>query len=184
MFTGCSGAAGKAARDANSAAADDSGTTASPGEAHLSFSLDGQAETGNGVDELQQQNAAYIVSGPDNTQQYLLFYLFSTKDGNDIKANYSFRFSFPAKVGTFTKTDGCKCGITLNTDISNDKFARFFGDDGVVLTITSLTSTRVTGTFSGKFSLGSDTPRNPKKNVVVTDGKFDIPMATSKLIPS
>jgi hypothetical protein len=41
----------------------------------------------------------------------------------------------------------------------------------------------VTGTFSGKFTLSSDTPNGTKKEVTVTDGKFDIPFSTGNIKP-
>jgi hypothetical protein len=62
--------------------------------------------------------------------------------------------------------------------------ARYLEADGFAVTITSLTAARVAGVFSGKMTLSPDTPNAPKKTVTVTDGSFDIPMATSKLVPS
>jgi hypothetical protein len=49
------------------------------------------------------------------------------------------------------------------------------------VTITRISSSRVTGTFSGKFSVPHDTPNVPKTEIVITDGKFDIPLATLKV---
>jgi hypothetical protein len=172
IFTACSG-----------------GSSAAPSALQATFSatLDGVAIAGNGVDDMQQQNAAYIIPTSDASGKNLLFYLWATKDGADTKPNYSLRFYLPAVSGEHSAKryddHSCNCGITLNTDISTNTASRYEGN-AITITITSMTATRLTGTFSGTFNLSPDTPNSPKKTATVTDGKFDIPMATSKLIPS
>jgi hypothetical protein len=181
VFTACGGPKG------NTPATDPSTVAASSLQASFSATLDGTPITGNGVDEMQQQNAAYIIPGPSGVGKSLLFYLWATKDGTDTKANYSMRFYLPAQTGDHSAKryddHSCNCGITLNTDIATDSVTRY-GGNAFTITITSMTATRVTGTFSGTFNLSPDTPNSPRTTATVTDGKFDIPMATSKLIPS
>jgi hypothetical protein len=67
--------------------------------------------------------------------------------------------------------------------LSNGTRAQYYSKEAEV-TITSLSSSRVTGTFSGKFSVPHDTPNVPKTEIVITDGKFDIPLATLKVYPN
>ena len=55
--------------------------------------------------------------------------------------------------------------------------------DTVTIIITSMTATRIAGTFSGNFKLSVDTPRATQKRATVTNGKFDIPMSTSNVTP-
>ncbi len=58
-------------------------------------------------------------------------------------------------------------------------FANYI-DDPITVTITSISSARVAGTFSGKYTLQKGTGNsNSKQTIEVTDGKFDIPFSTS-----
>lgn len=133
---------------------------------------------------MQQINSAYIVPDGDNNEKYLLFYLNDSKSDN-MDANHSLRFYFPDKVGTYTiaKDQDIKFSISVNIQPDHDHLARY-NTDTLNVIIDSITSTRVSGTFSGTFTLSPDTPRAEKKEVTVTEGKFDIPLATSKIIPS
>jgi|SRR5579864_2049094 len=162
---------------AGSGASSSSGTAAL-GKATFSALIDGEPVSGGAIDNMQQQNAAYIVpSGTDNAAT-LLFYLFDSKVPNDPNFSHSFRFQLPKGVGLASKAY-----LTLNVILDPNHSARY-NTSTAVITITSLTATRVSGTFSGTMALSPDTPNAPKKEVTVTEGKFDIPMATSKLIPS
>ena len=58
-----------------------------------------------------------------------------------------------------------------------------FNADTVTITITSMSATRIAGTFSGSFKLSNDTPQSAQKRATVTNGKFDLPMSASKLTP-
>ena len=180
----CSGK--KAPAAAQTGAADDASTPASNGDASWSATIDGAAVTGIGVDQLQQQNAAYLLP-TGSPKQHLVFFLFSTKNGADQSANTSLRFWIPPAVGTYTQKGStehsCDCSMTLNQGIASDQELARYGSDSVTITVTSMTATRVAGTFSGTFKLGPDTPRATKKSAKVIDGKFDIPMSTSKVTP-
>jgi len=185
ILAACSGPKGNTRTGDSSVVATDA--SAADLQASFSASLDGVSITGNGVDEMQQQNAAYIVPGPNGVGKTLLFYLWATKNGADTKANYSIRFYLPAGQGQHSAKryddHSCNCGMTLNTDIATNTVTRY-GGNAFTITITSMTATRITGTFSGNFNLSPDTPNSPRKTATITDGKFDIPMATSRLIPS
>jgi len=52
------------------------------------------------------------------------------------------------------------------------------------VTITSISLSRVSGTFSGKLSVPHDTPNVPKTGIIGTNGKFDIALATLKAYPN
>ena len=192
LFTACSGAAGgthnSAATDSASApASNPDAPPSSPGNATWSATIDGQAVTGAGSDGLQQRNAAYQVPGSAN-EKTLLFYLFDTKNGaDDAKFTHSMRFYLPYKEGARhidrSSPDHGRYGITVNL-VPDDNHAYRYSEAGIDVTITAIAASHVTGTFSGKFSVSPDSPNAPKSEITVTDGKFDIPMATSKLIPS
>lgn len=154
--------------------------------ASFSATIDGIPVTGNGVDDLQIRNSAFVMPGPRGDKT-LLFYLVSSKNGDDNNPNYSLRFSFPDKTGVSTKTsrndDTCKCDLTIDLNVAKGgNLARYWAD-AITVNITSMTATRLAGSFSGKFVLSSDTPRAEKKEITVTNGKFDIPFSTSKITP-
>lgn len=147
------------------------------GKATFSALIDGEPVSGGAIDSMQQQNAAYtILNGADNAPT-LLFYLFDAKVPDDPNFSHSFRVQLPKKVGPASNAY-----LGLNVILDPDHLAKY-NTSAPVITVTSLTATRLSGTFSGKMSVSPDTPNAPKKEVTVTDGKFDIPMATSKLSP-
>ncbi|MDQ2767371.1 MAG: hypothetical protein M3Y30_09470 [Gemmatimonadota bacterium] len=174
------------------AATDTAGTVAdapaasSLGDARFSATIDGTPVAGSGVDEMQQRNAAYVLPLAKTTPQHLVFFLYSTKNAADESANYSLRISLPPKPGTYTKQGStehsCDCDVTLNENIAVGNLARYWADS-VTVTVSAMTPTRVSGTFSGSFVLSSDTPRAPNKRARIVDGQFDIPMATSTVTP-
>jgi len=180
----CSGK--KAATADTSTTTSDAPALSSLGDATFSATIDGAAVTGSGIDGLQQRNAAYVLPVARTSPQHLVFYLYSTKNGADESANTSLRISTPPKVGTYAKhgatEHSCDCDVTLNENITAGTLARYWADS-VTITVTSMTPTRVSGTFSGSFVLSSDTPRAPNKHAKIVDGKFDIPMATSNVTP-
>jgi hypothetical protein len=160
----------------------------SPQEMDASFSatIDGAAVTGKGVDQpLQQENAAYVLPRQGAGEKYGFIALYSTKDGQDTKANYSLVLRFPPHTGTYVHSgsfESCTCDITLNKNIATGDLARYMADT-VTITVTSMSATRIAGTFSGNFKLSSDTPRATQKRATVTNGKFDVPMSTSNVTP-
>ena len=149
------------------------------GDASFSANLDGVNISGGKIDDMQLQNTAFIYPTADNSGKRLLFFLYSDKKGNDA---YSFRFSVPDKTGSFTKNirDGQPFDITL--DFLGGDLSRYTAKS-VTVNITSVTASRITGTFSGKLALSIDTPNGTKKEVTVTDGKFDIPFSTGNIKP-
>ena len=147
------------------------------GKATFSALIDGQRVSGGAIDEMQQQNAAHTIPGSGTQPEYLLFYLFDTKEPNDPHFGHSFRVYVPKQVGPASNAH-----LTLNVILDSDH-AAIYNSSTPSIAITSLTATRVSGTFSAKMSLSPDTPNAPKKEVTVTEGQFDIPMATSTIVP-
>ena len=186
LFVACSGNsavnAGKDSATDNTAA---SNTSASGGDASFSAMIDGTIISGNEIDEMQTQNTAFIYPPQNNRPQTVLFFLYSTKKGDDY---YSFRFSLPDKEGAYHATKGTynesHSSVRLDFNLkSADNFARY-NEDSVTVTIDKITSSRISGTFSGTLTLSNDTRSKPYKNeVTITDGKFDIPFSTGNIRP-
>lgn len=153
-----------------------SASEASLGKATFSAVIDGVAVSGGAIDGLQQNNVAHLVPKDDGSAYTLRLWLFDSKTPDDQNFKHSLRIEVPAKVGTNER-------VPLSTHIilSQDHSGSYYSDNGSV-NILTLTATRVTGTFSGKFRNSPDTP-NVKPEITVTDGKFDLPMATNKLYP-
>ncbi len=164
------------ASSSGESAAAQSQSEASLGKATFSAVIDGTAVSGGAIDGLQQNNVAHLVPKDDGSASTLRLWLFDTKTPDDQNFKHSLRIDVPAKVGANEKTH-----ISTHIILSPDHSGSYYSDDASV-TILTLTTTRVTGTFSGKFRNSPDTP-NVKPEITVTDGKFDVPMATNKLYP-
>ncbi len=178
LFFSCSGNNTSAQINRNTSDVSQAATNIA-GKASFSANLDGVNISGGKIDDMQLQNTAFIYPTADNSGKRLLFFLYSDKKGNDA---CSFRFSVPDKVGPFTKNihDGRPFDITL--DFLGGDNSRYWAET-VTVNITSITAAKTGGTFFGKFSLSDDTPKGTKKEVTVTDGKFDIPFSTGNMKP-
>jgi len=128
---------------------------------------------------MQLQNTAFLYPTSDNSGKRLLFFLYSDKKGDRA---YSFRFSVPDTTGPFTKKDRDDQPFDITINFMGGDNSRYGAED-VTVNIISITDKKITGTFSGKFLLGVDTPNGTKKEVTVTDGKFDIPFSTGNIKP-
>lgn len=185
LFVACSGrSSASASRDTVFEDPTTPGSSSS-GDANFSVIIDGTAVSGNVIDEMQLTNTAFTYAASENSPKRLLFFLNSNKKGDDF---YSFRFSFPDKEGVykFTKEtdEDCHCYLLLDNNLkSSDNFSRY-DEDSVTVTIDRITSTKVSGTFSGILKLSDDTRSKPyKKNAIISGGKFDIPFSTGNLRP-
>jgi hypothetical protein len=160
-------------------------TSGSSGDASFSATIDGTPVSGNEIDEMQTTNTAFIYPPQNNKPQTVLFFLYSTKKGDDY---YSFRFSLPDKEGVYHATKGTynesHSSVRLDFNLkSADNYARY-DEDSVTVTIDKITSSQISGTFSGALTLSDDTRSKPyKSQVIVTDGKFDIPFSTGNVRP-
>jgi hypothetical protein len=151
----------------------------SSGKASFSANIDGEAISGDKIDEMQLKNTAFIYPVPDKTDKRLLFELYSDLKG---KNGYFFRFSVPDKTGSFTKNihDGQPFDITI--ELIGDS-AKGYSAQSVTLIITSITASRIAGTFAGEFIISEDSDTETRKKIAVTDGKFDIPFSTGNVRP-
>jgi hypothetical protein len=136
------------------------------------------AVSGGAIDSLQLQNAAFSI--PDEGQgsdPKMGFMLYDTKTADSSQFKYSLRFQLPKKTGIVAPAH-------INVYINLDKdHSAVYNPHKVTVEITSLTASRVAGTFSGEFDSSPDTPNVPKPHIVVTDGKFDLPFSTSNVRP-
>ena len=163
-------------------------TSSSDGNTSWSCVIDGEAASGNILDKDQQYNAAYTQDVDKGKS--LLFKLTNIKSADPLASfTRSLRFSIPDKSGNMVfGHDEDAWGIQVN--IIPEKVGDAlpiataqYNSDSIVVNITNLSSTRVSGTFSGKFMLSPDTPKGGKDFINITDGKFDIPMSTTHNIP-
>ena len=137
------------------------------GDAGFSCKLDGKEFSGKGTD--QNINAAFHLTGNNKGQ---IFFRLSDMNNNGDKL----MFQVPANEGstTVSVTPDHSYGGYITSD-----FATYLHDP-VTVTINSISSSRVSGTFSGKYTLQKGSGNsNSKQTVEVTDGKFDIPFSTS-----
>lgn len=155
---------------------DNTSNPAAKGDATFSCIIDGQAVSGGPIDQWQLYNTGSIVDADQDKE--LLFYL---SDGKTVETATAFdhllRFAIPNKTGSMSygpEEEGW--GIEVDIKIDKDHQANYFSDSFTV-NVSTLSSTRAKGTFSGKFKLRVDAlSPDYKKEIGVTDGKFDIPM--------
>lgn len=163
-----------------------SATTSSAGNASWSCVIDGQPVSGGQINSYQgpegyQSNEAHIDDVDEGKE--LLFYLSDTKSTSSQGA-HELRFSVPDKTGSSSfGPDEDGWGIQVNIVINKDHTA-IYNSDSFTINITSLSATRVSGTFSGKFTLNGNITDTDKKAIEVTDGKFDIPFSTGTMRPT
>lgn len=166
VFTSCSGnSAANVGKQSDTTAS--ANTTSSDADASFSCMLDGKEISGKGTD--QNINAAFHLTGDDKGQ---IFFRLSNMDNISDKL----MFQVPGKVGstTFTVSPTYSYGGYTTADFAN------YIDDPITVSITSIGSSRVSGTFSGKYTLQKGTGNGNSKQIIeVTDGKFDIPFSTS-----
>jgi len=139
----------------------------SNGNASFSCMLDGKEFSGSGTD--QNINAAFHLKGDDKGQ---IFFRFSDLNNPEEKLN----FQVPEKEGstTFNVTSTYSYIGYITKGYIN------YLDNPLTVTITSLTATGVSGTFSGTYTLSKGSAdSNAKQTIEVTDGKFNIPFSTS-----
>ncbi len=135
--------------------------------ASFSCMLDGKEFSGSGTDE--NINAAFHLKGDDKGQIF-----FRLSDLNE--PGEKLMFEAPGKKGSTTLSATPTFGYIgyITKDYIN------YLDNPLTVTITSINASRVSGTFSGKYTLSEgSSDSNAKKTIIVTEGKFDIPFSTS-----
>ena len=155
-----------------------SGTTASTSDASFSYKIDGKLFSGKGNDN----NFNIAFKKPKN----VVHFIFTDIDPNLKKAPPQFAFSVAGNGTTIiVKDDMDRLSSGNNVKYfasfsipggGNGEVPRYEFNDAstVTVTITSNTSSRLKGTFSGNL-LNPDT----QKVAQLTDGSFDIPFSST-----
>lgn len=172
----CTNSAGNPAAPGANASSD---SPASIAEGTWSAVIDGQPVSGKGTEgELQQTNAAYVLPD-DQGKPRILFQAATPKDANN-KFTWFLKIYLPDQTGSWTIAKGDPTYRTYKIYVMGANISQY-QSVSLNIAVTSLSSTHVAGTFSGHFKLSVD-PGNSKP-LEITDGKFDMPMATSKVHP-
>jgi hypothetical protein len=157
---------------------------AGTGGERTSFSavINGKLMTGDRISALSTYNIARIT--PDGSEVHeMIFSLAPTSSNEGVTPEFSLRFNFPVKQGTYqlmgTDITACNnCGVVLEQNSS--PFAQYTPQK-MLVSITSLTANRVTGSFSGTLEFSFQTPDRVRKIAPpimrVENGQFDIPIA-------
>jgi len=169
LMNSCSN--GSAGSHPGVAAIGGSGSATSGTDAVFSYTLQGKKISGGPTDVIQVSNIAYIQkSGPTTNMQ---FFLNDVYDDNTSTFTHSLRFTIPAKTGTTQLAPGQDNGhVELFVSKGTDGGYVVYGNEAFTVTVIDITSTRVSGTFSGKVKSASA----PADDLAIADGKFDIPL--------
>lgn len=168
----CSCGGNNAAKESNTKDAtvgSDAATFTSTSNASFSCKLDGKVFSESG--STGNINAAFHLKDDDKKGQ--IFFMLADVNDPSQKLN----FEIPGKTGITTIQNSPPHysyeGLVLKG------FATYI-DDPIAVNVTSITPSRVSGTFSGKYTLQKDSSNSSSKQTIeVTDGKFDIPFSTS-----
>jgi len=131
-------------------------------DARFSAVIDGRTFSFSGTD--QNTNAAFRLKG---TEKHIFFKLADKNDPSE-----RLNFEVPGQLGSTTIDPAAGYNGYINGFVT-------YLDDQVTVTITAISSTRVSGTFSGRYVAQKGSPANTKPTIQITDGKFDIPFSTS-----
>jgi hypothetical protein len=168
MISSCGGGGNSNPATNNASASASTGDGTFTGDGSLSYNVDGKATS---IKTTLVKNGANMVAlfvnevkndpatGTVNVEitNYLTYEVFKFKVAN--KGATSIMHYSPSFNAT--KVEG---------SYMSPKYQNYYADSAVV-TINQLTDTRVSGTFSGKFSNGDH-----NKSVELTNGSFDIPI--------
>ena len=169
LMNSCSN--GSAGSHPGVAAVGGSGSATSGTDAVFSYTLQGKKISGGPTDVIQVSNIAYIQKSGTTTN--MQFFLNDVYDDNSSTFAHSLRFSIPAKTGTTQLAPGQDNGhLELFVSKGTDGAYIVYGNEAFTVTVIDISSTRVSGTFSGKVKLSSA----PADDLSIADGKFDIPL--------
>ena len=175
-FYSCNSNNANATNNKSEPAAQNSPSSSSTGDAVFSYNLDGIKISGGEANAVTVSNVAVVTkSDQGNT---LSFFLNDAYKDNTETVSHSLRFEIPDKTGSVALTSGGDNGhveLFLATG-EEDKYA-VYGNEAFTVTVTNVSSTRVSGTFSGQEKLVESAATGTGKSVItITDGKFDIPV--------
>jgi hypothetical protein len=151
-----------------------SGSATSGTDAVFSYTVQGKKVSGGHTDVIQISNIAYIQKSGATTN--LQFFLNDVYDDNTSTFAHSLRFSIPAKTGTTQLADGQDNGhVELFVAKGSEGNYVVYGNEAFTVTVSDISSTRVSGSFSGKVKSASA----PADELTITDGKFDVPLGNA-----
>ena len=176
--TSCNNNNASAAGNKENAATENATPSSSSGDAVFSYNLDGTKISGGEVDATQTNNIVMITKN-DNGQKFS-FFLGDAYQENSETFAHSLRFTIPGKTGTVTlKQDDDNGSVELFLGNNQDDKYVMYANEDFNVTVTNISATRVSGTFSGKLKLLENTGKG-KDEFKVTDGKFNIPVRNTK----
>ena len=174
-FTSCNSNRADARNNKSEPASLNANSPSSSGDAVFSYNLDGTKISGGDVDALMVSNVAAVTKSNGNPDM-LSFFLNDAYKGNTETVSHSLRFEIPDKTGNVALTadsDNGHVELFLATDEEGKYIV--YGNEAFTVTVTNVSSTRVSGTFSGQVKLAESTGTG-KSVLTITDGKFDIPV--------
>ena len=149
------------------------GETSELGSSTFALKADGVGVHGGTIDDLQLFNAAHTI--PGNGGNDVLLWLSDENFPGTKSAAHALRLQFSKQLGDVTAS------ALFDTQLDAQHTARYVGK--LAINVTSLTATRLVGRFSGDLNLSPDTPNVPKPTDKLSEGTFDVPFATSKVVP-
>ncbi|HEY5367625.1 MAG TPA: hypothetical protein VIJ75_01430 [Hanamia sp.] len=151
----------------------------STGDAVFSYNLDGTKISGGEVDALMVSNVAAVTKSNGNPDM-LSFFLNDAYKDNTETVSHSLRFEIPDKTGNVALTADSDNGhVELFLASGEEGKYVVYGNEAFTVTVTNVSATRVSGTFSGQVKLAVSTGTG-KSELTITDGKFDIPVRPAK----
>lgn len=168
--------AGKGSASASSSNSPAASTSSSTGNTVFSYNLDGTKISGGKVDEEMRSNVA-IISHSSDYDNKLSFFLNDAYIDNAEKYAHSLNFTIPDKTGTITiaaDDDNLRMQLFLATPADAKYTYILYGSESFTVTVTDISASRVSGTFSGKVKK-AEQQGAAKDEFTITDGKFDIP---------
>lgn len=174
-FAACNSNNANATNNKSEPAAQNAPSSSSTGDAVFSYNLDGTKISGGEVDALMTSNVAGVTKSNGNSDMLSFFLNDAYKDET---VAHSLRFEIPDKTGTVALTAGEDNGhVELFLGSGGEGKYVVYGNEAFTVTVTNVSSTRVSGTFSGQEKLVESTGTGTGKSVLtITDGKFDIPV--------
>ncbi|MEO8766199.1 MAG: hypothetical protein ABI416_17990 [Ginsengibacter sp.] len=174
-FASCNSNKSDAANNKSEPSAQSASSSSSQGGAVFSYNLDGTKISGGGVDALMMNNVA-ALSKSDGNPDKLTFFLNDVNKENTETFSHSLRFQIPGTTGTVALTPGeDHWHVELFLTTAEEGKYVVYGNEAFNITVTNVTSTHVSGTFSGNVKLAKSTGAGINK-FTVTNGKFDIPV--------
>jgi hypothetical protein len=174
-FASCNSNKADASNNKSNPVAQNASSSSSPGDAVFSYNLDGTKISGSESDALMMSNVAAVTKSDGNPDK-LSFFLNDAYKENTETVAHSLRFEIPDKTGTVALTAGGDGGfVELFLATSEEGKYVVYGNEPFTVTVTNISSTRVSGTFSGKVKIAPGQSQG-KDEFTITDGKFDIPV--------